>query len=86
MKLIETDSFSTVENVVTHTTSFEHNGIQGWYSEIIDEGNGGMFVSSELHYNGVDGYLIGGDWKITGELDDSLKEGLNELLNAGIQV
>lgn len=29
MKLIETDSFSTVENVVTHTTSFEHNGIQG---------------------------------------------------------
>ena len=86
MKLIETDSFSTVENVVTHTTTFEHNGIQGWYSEIIDEGNGGMFVSSEFHHDGVDGYLLGGDWKITGELDDSLKEGLNELLNAGIQV
>lgn len=44
----------------------------------------GMFVSSELHYNGVDGYLIGGDWELSGELDDSLKEGLNELLNAGI--
>ena len=73
MKLIETDSFSTVEN-----------GIQGWYSEIIDEGNGGMFVSSEFHHGGVDGYLLGGDWKITGELDDSLKDGLNELLNAGI--
>ena len=43
-----------------------------------------MFVSSEFHRDGVDGYLIGGDWKITGELDDSLKEGLNELLNAGI--
>lgn len=84
MKLIETDSFSTVENVVTHTTTFEHNGIQGWYSEIIDKGNGGMFVSSEFHHDGVDGYLIGGDWKITGELDDSLKEGLNELLNAGL--
>lgn len=27
MKVIETDSFSTVEDVVTHTTSFEHNGI-----------------------------------------------------------
>lgn len=37
MKLIETDSFSTVENVVTHTTTFEHNWIQGWYSKIIDE-------------------------------------------------
>lgn len=45
-----------------------------------------MFVSSEFHHDGVDGYLIGGDWKITGKLDDSLKEGLNELLNAGIQV
>lgn len=28
MKLIETDSFSTVENVVTHTTTFEHNGFK----------------------------------------------------------
>ena len=86
MKLIETDSISTVENVVTHTTTFEHNGIQGWYSEIIDEGNGGMFVSSEFHHDGVDGYLIGGDWELSGELDDSLKEGLNELLNAGLWV
>ena len=84
MKLIETDRFLTVENVVTHTTSFEHNGIQGWYSEIIDEGNGGIFVSSELHYNGVDGYLIGGDWELSGELDDYIKEDFNELLNAGI--
>lgn len=43
-----------------------------------------MPIASEFHHMGVDGYLLGGDWKITGELDDSLKEGLNELLNAGL--
>lgn len=84
MTVLETNSYSTVEGVVTYTTEFEHNGYYGEYSEVIDEGNGGMFVSAEFHHMGVDGYLIGGDWKITGESDDSLKEGLNGLFNAGI--
>ena len=84
MRVIGSNSSATIENVVTYTTEFEHDGIHGEYSEIIDEGNGGMFVSAEFHYNGVDGYLIGGDWKISDEIDDSLKDGLNKLLQAGI--
>lgn len=84
MKITGSKSSATVENVVTYTTEFEHDGIHGEYSEIIDEGNGGMFVSSEFHYNGIDGYLIGGDWQISEELSDSFKEGLNKLFNAGI--
>lgn len=84
MKLIETSSSSAVENVVTYSSEFEHNGIHGEYSEVFDEGNGGMFVSSEFHYNGIDGYLIGGDWKISEELSDSFRDGLNKLFNAGI--
>lgn len=84
MKIIGSNSSATIENVVTYTTEFEHDGIHGEYSEIIDEGNGGMFVSSEFHYNGIDGYLIGGDWKISDEINDSLRNGLNKLLQAGI--
>lgn len=84
MKITGSKSSATVESVVTYTTEFEHDGIHGEYSEIIDEGNGGMFVSSEFHYNGIDGYLIGGDWQISEELSDSFKEGLNKLFNAGI--
>lgn len=84
MKITGSKSSATVENVVTYTTEFEHDIIHGEYSDIIDEGNGGMFVSSEFHYNGIDGYLIGGDWQISEELSDSFKEGLNKLFNAGI--
>lgn len=84
MKLIETDSSSTIKNVVTYSSGFEHDGIYGSYLEIVDEGNGGMFVSAEFHYNGIDGYLIGGDWKISDKIDDSLRDGLNILFNAGI--
>lgn len=84
MRVINFSSSSTIENVVTYSSGFEHDGLYGRYLEIVDEGNGGMFVSSEFHYNGIDGYLIGGDWQISGELSDSFKEGLNKLFNAGI--
>lgn len=86
MKLIETDSITTVEGYVTHVIEFEHNGIYGTYTEVVDEGIAGIAVSAEIHYNGIDGYLKAGDWNISRELDYSLKESLNKSFNAGFQL
>ena len=84
MIIMEIDSMPNEDGTVTTTAEFEHNGVYGCYIETVDERNDKMPIASEFHHMGVDGYLLGGNWKITGELDDSLKEGLNELLNAGL--